>query len=73
MEVKDTGPQRVEVEFTTSERGTRVRAECAGGVPTITSEPHGGGGGGGGGGDDGGGGGDGGGSGSSGSSGSGKG
>lgn len=54
VSVKDTGPQRVEVEFTSPARGTRVRAECSGGTPEFTSDPRSGSGGGGG--DDGGGG-----------------
>ena len=58
MSVKDNGPQRVEVEFTTSDRGTRVRAECSRRDAEFSSDPRsgsGGGGGGDGGGDDGGG------------------
>ena len=38
LEIKDTGPNRVEVEFDRRERETKVRASCASGTPAASIE-----------------------------------
>jgi len=39
-EVKDQGPERVEVEFESGELEKTVRARCVGGAPEISTEDH---------------------------------
>ena len=41
VEVDDTGPDRVRVEFETDETRIRVEAECVGGAPVFTDEQSG--------------------------------